>query len=100
MKVEQIGTSDPVLTVKKNNTNLTFTAARLSPGAYEIIPSATISEDVNFKVFFNTSSFIVPSYSVSYNTIRFLVLVRRWSGSTFSTADEVINGAYIEIEIF
>lgn len=100
LKVAQSGTANPTLTVKKNNTNLTFTATRVSAGVYNITPSSSVLTDVNVKVFFNSASFLVANYTIDNLGLFFQITVRHWTGSNFAVADEVINGAYIEIETF
>lgn len=99
-KITQSGTSNPTISVKRNKTNLTWTASRTGVGAYRITPSATISTDVNFKLFFNSASYTNPNYVVDNLGLFFDITIKYWNGSTFVASDDVVNNAFVEIEIF
>jgi hypothetical protein len=98
-RLTQVGTNNPVVTVLENLTGRTYSVIRVDVGHYRITPTIALPTTIDFRLNFNTNSFIAPSYNSENQVNNLEIFTRYWNGSDFVLSDDIINRAVLELEI-
>lgn len=96
-KITQSGTDDPILTVLKNDTGLTFTLTRSTTGVYSFGFSELLLDLTKIDIIVNlqTGAFQCPIVNIDNLGVLATIETRYWNGSNFVLSDDILNNATI-----